>query len=103
MSRDHEMDKVMERIIWTPTMMTRQNLQLIATIMMIYKELVHSSVTASNTGKKWTHCVNRPFCFNPCKESVVWKQRCWNQISNFTAYFTTNHSARQHDVCFYFY
>ena len=43
-------------------MMTREHLQVIATIMMVYKEWVQSSVTASNTGNICTHCVNRPFC-----------------------------------------
>jgi hypothetical protein len=44
MSREHEMDSIMERIL-TPMMMvmtTHQNLQLVVTIMMIYKELVQS-------------------------------------------------------------
>jgi len=36
MSREHEMDSVMERPMMA-IMMTRQNLQLVVTIMMIYK------------------------------------------------------------------
>ena len=55
MSREHGMDSVMGRIIITPmmmmimmmTMMTCQNLQLVVTIIMIYKELVQSSLTTS--------------------------------------------------------
>jgi hypothetical protein len=53
MSREYGMDSVMRRIIITPmmmlmmTMMTCQNLQLVVTIMMIYKELVQSSLTTS--------------------------------------------------------
>ena len=53
LSREHGMDSGMGRIIITPkmmmmmTMMTCQNLQLVVTIMMIYKELVQSSLTNS--------------------------------------------------------
>jgi hypothetical protein len=43
-----------------------------------FKLRANSSVTANNTRNNWTHCVNRPFCFKPYKESVIWKQRCWN-------------------------
>jgi hypothetical protein len=46
MSREHEMDSVMERII-TPMMimMTSQNLQFVASLMMIYQELVNLETT----------------------------------------------------------
>ena len=54
LSREHGMDSDMGRIIITSmmmmvmmTMMTCQNLQLVVTIMMIYKELVQSSLTTS--------------------------------------------------------
>ena len=52
LSREHGMDSIMGRIIITPmmmmmTMITCQNLQLVVTIMMIYKEFVQSSLTTS--------------------------------------------------------
>jgi len=52
LSREHGMDSVMGRIIITPMMMMMmtmicQNLQLVVTKIMIYKELVQSSLTTS--------------------------------------------------------
>ena len=52
MSREHGMDSGMGSIIITPmmmmmSMMTCQNVQLVLTIMMIYKDLVQSSLTTS--------------------------------------------------------
>ena len=57
MSREHEMDSVIERIIINADdddddNDETQNLQLVVTIMMIYKELFQSSVTASEV--KWS-------------------------------------------------
>jgi hypothetical protein len=72
LSREHEKDSAMERII-TPTttmmMMTRQILRSVATILMIYKELVHCPVTASNTGM-----LESNYKWGEVKAIEVWQQ-----------------------------